>query len=139
MSSGSSVDSGIYTSDATHATYQCLAELADRMLTAGYSVIIDATFLQYWQRTLFQQLAQRRRLPFIILDVQAPYDLLRERIRQRQARADDASEAGLAVLQAQLQRYEPLSDAEQAYVIAVASSDVDIGAVLQAIERRCDH
>jgi aminoglycoside phosphotransferase family enzyme/predicted kinase len=137
MSSGSAVDAGIYTSDATQATYQCLAALAEQVLTAGYCVIIDATFLQRWQRALFEELARRRRLPLLILDVQAPYDLLRERIRARQARADDASEADLSVLQAQLQRYEALSDDEQAAAIVIDSTDVRIGNLLQAIERRC--
>jgi predicted kinase len=136
MSSGSAVDAGIYTSDATQATYQCLAALAEQVLTAGYCVIIDATFLQYWQRELFEQLAQHRRLPFIILDVQAPYDLLRERIHERQTRADDASEADLAVLQAQLLRYEPLTGDEQAAAIAIDSTDIRVSNLLQAVERR---
>ena len=62
----SGIDSGVYTQEASEKTYQHLAESAKTVLTAGFSVIIDAAFLKTEQRNLFRQLANNRQVPFII-------------------------------------------------------------------------
>jgi len=57
--------------------------------------------------------------PFLILDFHVPQEVLRARITERLTRADDASEAGLAVLDHQLAAREPLTPAEMAAAVAV--------------------
>jgi aminoglycoside phosphotransferase family enzyme/predicted kinase len=116
QNTGSGMNSGVYTSAAGAATYQRLAELAKTVLAAGFSVIVDATFLKMEQRTLFRQLAVTNNHPFFIMDVQAPNEALRRRIEQRH---HDASEATLEVLHQQQQSAQVLTNAEQNEVISV--------------------
>ncbi|MBI5431099.1 MAG: AAA family ATPase [Nitrosomonadales bacterium] len=106
--SGSGVATGLYTEDASRRTYAHLAELAEGLLDAGWPVIVDAAFLARWQRDLFREVAQRRALPFRILDIKVDHATLRERIIKRAAQGRDASEADLRVLQRQIETAEPL-------------------------------
>jgi len=113
---GAGIEAGIYSEKATRATYARLVELAAGVLAAGYSAIIDAAFLQPWQRQLFRQLATDSGVPYIILDVFASADSLRERIRQR---SGDVSDADLRVLEHQLGTTAPLDDNERDHVVPV--------------------
>ena len=121
--SRSAVGGGIYSRDASDRTYARLAELAREAIGAGYPVIVDATFLEQERRDAFADLAGELGVPFAILDFRADPEALRERVRQRSAAGGDASEADLAVLERQLQKMEPLSEAEQDRVIEVATTD----------------
>ena len=117
--SGSGIDSGIYTADASQRTYTRLAELATMALRAGHTVIVDAAFLRRAQRDQLQTVAQQVRVPFVILDIQAQEHTLRERLLQRPQQQYEASEAGLAVLQHQQDTRELLSDDEQRHALSI--------------------
>ncbi len=118
-SSGSGLQGGIYTAEATAATYRRLGELARDALRAGFSVVVDAAFLRRTERDAFRAIAEGLDAPFLILDFHAPQEVLRARVAERLARADDASEADLAVLEHQLAVREPLTPAEMAAAFAV--------------------
>lgn len=119
-SSGSGIETGLYSQDASRRTYAHLAKLAEDLLDAGWPVIVDAAFLMRWQRNLFSELAKRRSLRFRILDIPADPATLRERIIQRAAQGQDASEADLRVLQHQIETEEPL-DTDELGMMAPAS------------------
>ena len=124
----SGLDSGIYAKDKTAQTYQHLLQLAQQVLQDGYSVIVDATFLLSEQRRAFRELAELLSIPFVILDMQTPETLLRQRIRRRQQQARDPSEADEKVLQLQLQHRQPLTSQELAHAMAVTpDQDFDPG------------
>lgn len=106
--SGSGVGKSLYATDATRHTYAHLAQLAGGLLDAGWPVIVDATFTARWQRDLLREQAQSHGVPFHILDFEVPVATLRERILQRGRTGRDASEAGLDVLQHQIETEEPL-------------------------------
>ena len=106
----------IYTVDANLKTYARLSILAENILNAGFSVIIDAAFLKYEERLSFLTLACTRQWPFIILAFTASADTLRQRI---QARKNDVSDANLEVLEMQLEVSEPLHDDELPYRITI--------------------
>lgn len=55
------INQGNYSAAKILFIYQKLADLAGTMLNAGFSVIVDAAFLQREQRILFQQLAIKKR------------------------------------------------------------------------------
>jgi hypothetical protein len=116
---GSALDQGIYSRTAGARTYARLAALAESVLRAGYRVIVDAAFLERERRRAFRALAARLRVPFAILDFQAPDAELDRRVAARQAAGADASEAGLAVLRRQRQTAEPLTAEEQAVAVAI--------------------
>ncbi|WP_303900852.1 bifunctional aminoglycoside phosphotransferase/ATP-binding protein [Thiohalomonas denitrificans] len=100
--SASTLDSGIYTPEATRRTYDRLESIADQLLTGGTPALVDATFLKREERDRFALLAQRHAVPFLILQCQAPESVLRERVARRHAEDSDASEADLTVLVQQL-------------------------------------
>ncbi len=110
--SGSTVAGGIYTADAHAKTYAHLRELAALLLRAGWSVIVDATFLKRAERDAFSKLAQDIGAAFSILAPLATPAHLRERILARNALGRDASEATLQVLAQQMQVVEPLTEDE---------------------------
>ncbi|SFQ60677.1 hypothetical protein SAMN05216567_121131 [Variovorax sp. OK605] len=109
----------IYGVDATQKTFDRLCACARQVLLAGYPVIVDAAFLRSAERRRFEELARELQLPFTVLHCRASDATLRCRVAQRAAKAADASEAGLEVLAAQLQRHEPLRGDEIEQVIEV--------------------
>lgn len=112
---------GLYTTSASERTYGRLAELAGVILDAGFPVIVDATFLERTWREQLRAVARTRDLRFVILDIQTPEPLLRERVLQRDRQARDASEAGTAVLEWQLAHIEPLDADEQAETVTISN------------------
>jgi len=134
--SGSGIDSGIYTAEASRLTYAHLLELAGAILQAGYPVIVDAAFLRRGQRAPFRVLAETMRAAFVILEIHAPEYVLRERLLHRTDQTREASEAGLAVLDHQLASQEPLLDDEKSDALAIDSVASGISAVVRALRAR---
>ncbi|MGE0860417.1 MAG: AAA family ATPase [Gammaproteobacteria bacterium] len=110
--SGSTQDRGLYTPAATRATYARLLELARAALTAGFSVVVDATFLDAAERAPFRALAEHLHAPFHLLRCEAPVAELERRIEARAAAGKDVSEATVEVLADQLARLTPLTREE---------------------------
>ena len=119
--SPSGVDHGLYTADATAATYHHVCALVRGVAAAGHVAIVDATFLKRWQRDLFRKLAADLQVPFVIVTFSASESTLRERITRRAKEGHDASDADLAVLDHQLRVQEPLAPEERADVVAYDS------------------
>jgi hypothetical protein len=111
---GAALNTGLYSAQATADTYRRLNEAAAAVLDGGFSVLLDATFLQRRWRDAARELAAARRVRFVILDFDADSAVLRQRVARRAARGDDASDADLAVLEAQLRTAEPLGADERA-------------------------
>lgn len=105
--SNSTIGRGLYTAEANARTYQRLYELTGQLLGAGHAVLVDATFLKRDHRQPFRDLATRHGVPFILLHCSADPAILRERVAARQQRGDDATEAGVEVLERQLRQVEP--------------------------------
>ncbi|MCX7097233.1 MAG: AAA family ATPase [Methylococcales bacterium] len=124
---GSGLGSGLYAPQASDDTYQHLLGCAQTVLEAGFTAIIDATFLKSAQRQAFLQLAHEYGVAFIIIDFLASDDTLDSRVSQRQ---NDASEATLDVLQHQRHTAQPLSAEEQPFVLAV---DTESGQAMESL------
>lgn len=119
------VNQGLYTPENVLLVYHRLVELASASLEAGFSVLIDAAFLQSRQRKLFAKLALNKNLEFTIVDFYAPEQELRRRISERARSGADASEATIAVLEHQLKTAQPLTAAELEKTIRVDTCDKD--------------
>ena len=107
----------IYSAEDTERTYDRLAELATNVIDAGYPAVVDATFLQRDQRDRFRRLAHCLSVPFLILQFAANEDVLRERVRARQLAGHDASEAGLKILERQLELMEAIHRSEDEHTV----------------------
>jgi aminoglycoside phosphotransferase family enzyme/predicted kinase len=116
-SSRSALD--LYAPDVTQRTYAHLARQAARVIQAGYTAIVDATFLKRAQRDAFRRLADGLGVPCTILVFRAQAETLRRRVARRSAQARDASEADLAVLHGQFAALEPLTAAEQTAALTI--------------------
>ena len=114
------VDAGIYSENASQQTYAKLIELTTMIIKSGYSVIVDAAFLKHGQREPFQKLAEQLEAPYVILEITAPADILRQRITQRK---NDVSDAGLVVLEHQLANWQPLFEEEISNTVRVDTSE----------------
>jgi hypothetical protein len=130
------VGGGLYTQDATEKTYNHLFLLAGAVLAAGYTVIVDATFLRRAQRDMFAELAALRRVPFAMLSFTAPEPALRQRILRRSRAGRDASEADLAVLQHQLVARDLLDASEYSRAVIYDAAQPVTAERLRATWRR---
>ena len=99
-----------YSSALTDRVYRRLAEVAEQVLSSGFGVIADATFLKHSQRLQFAGLAARLRVPFRIVDCAAPIAELERRLSQR---GPDPSDANHDVLRHQIANHDPLTAAER--------------------------
>jgi aminoglycoside phosphotransferase family enzyme/predicted kinase len=125
------VDTGIYSADASQKTYEKLLELASMIINAGYSVIVDAAFLNHQQRRPFQQLAKKLKTPYIILQTEAPTETLKQRISQRK---NDVSDADLTVLEHQLTNWQALHEEETKTAITIDTSEAfDVNRLINMI------
>jgi predicted kinase len=105
--SASSVARGLYAREVTAAVYARLGECATDALAGGYTTIVDATFAAAGDRARFHALAAQLGIDLQIVYCHAPRRLLESRIRQRSRRADDPSEADVAVLHWQERHFTP--------------------------------
>lgn len=78
--------------------YSRLRDLTAAALRAGRNVIVDATFLREEERKEIERIGARTGVPFQGLWLEAPIDVLRNRIRERR---HDASDATIEVVEAQ--------------------------------------
>ena len=109
------------------------------ILKAGYSVIVDAAFLQLHTRKIFQRIASELNTAFIILDFQADEAELRARINRRSIQAIDVSEADSRVLDNQLRNQEPLDGQETKFCIKLNSdAQLNLDSVQNAISARTE-
>ncbi|MEE4143639.1 MAG: AAA family ATPase [Halieaceae bacterium] len=114
----------LYSAAMSRRTFDRLEQLALLSLDAGFAVIVDATFLHRRTRDTFRQLATRLGLAFVIIDCSgAPRARLRDRLEQREREGVDASEAGVTVMEDQLEVDQALADVELAHRMAVDSGE----------------
>ena len=106
-----------YTEQARERVYERLLDKADRLLRAGMTVIVDASFLKASHRALFRRLAESRSVPFAMVSLVAGMETLQKRLEERQRRAEDASDAGPEVLALQKARMEPLETGEKRFSV----------------------
>ncbi len=114
---GSALERGVYSTEATQRTYARALEVAGEIVDAGGVAIVDGAFLKRWERDLFRHLASARDVPFAIVSFAADPAALRARIEARRRHGRDASEADVAVLEHQLRTHDPLDVDERSAVI----------------------
>jgi aminoglycoside phosphotransferase family enzyme/predicted kinase len=126
---GALLEGDPYRPEVTRALYhERLRDCATAILAAGFSLIVDATFLLREQRRSMEELAGSLGARYMILDVHCPEALARRRIEARLRAAADPSDADGAVLEGQLAGREPLSSEEGRCRLEVDGGIEDSGA-----------
>lgn len=124
--SNARVGQGLYSEETSAAVYDSLAGIATSVLSGGFSVVIDATFLRRAQRTRFVELSASRGVPLRLIQCEAPEPVLRARIMERSRSRRDASEADLKVLEWQIAHREPLAPEEEIETVRVDTAHPDV-------------
>ncbi len=88
-----------YTVEMTEKTYRAVFEDATIALESGYSAIADAVFAKPLERTAARRLAGDLGVPFDGLWLEAPQEIMMERVGSRK---DNASDADAKILRRQL-------------------------------------
>lgn len=111
------VGEGIYSEAMTEKTFDKLATHCEQIITAGFSVIVDACFLKRSERERFETLAATLNVPFHIVKGETDVALIEANIAKRAQQNRRISEGNLDVMQAQLQAIEVLTPSEEAYIV----------------------
>jgi len=89
-----------YSATGVREVYKRIFGQAQSIAQLGHAVIVDATFISEEERRLVRDAAEAANVPFTGLWLEAPRDVLEQRLRERRG---DASDADTAVLAKQLQ------------------------------------
>lgn len=116
-------EGGIYSPQASQATYARLHQLASEALQAGYPVVLDATYLKHEQRLAARLVAEGNGVPFLIVDCQAPEAFIQSWLEKRQAEGQDPSDATLDVIRAQVAKGEELDEQERHFSITLPTHE----------------
>lgn len=130
--SESPVDAGLYTRSRSESVYAELQAHALALAAAGETVIVDATFLERDARTAFRQGARAAGVPCVIVHCRASERTTRSRVENREREGGDVSEAGVAVLEAQLERFDPPAPDEKAVTVDT-EAELEVEAVVAAL------
>jgi len=95
----------IYGPELTRATYETLLARAERTLTSGRSVILDATFLDPQWRQAAAALAARCAVTAILVECRCPADIVERRLRYRPQEPGQVSEATWTIYLEQRARF----------------------------------
>lgn len=133
-SSHSKPGQGIYSKRARAGVYESLIETAERLLEAGFDVIIDASFLRQTDRRRVAALASRQSVSLVFVDTKADNAELLRRLQNRKNYGKEISEADKEVLQHQYNNSDPLNAAERKRTVFVATdADVDPDHIIKSI------
>lgn len=125
-SEGASFKQGLYAPEISHRTYARLIECAESCLQAGFTVIVDAGFLDPADRELFHGLAKQLQITRMIISCQADRDTLLSRVEERAKKGKDPSDADRKIVEAQLRDIKPLSADERPELITVDTRRSDV-------------
>lgn len=98
----------LYSPEASQRVYQRLLELAEQLLEDRLPIIVDAVFLRQAERVLFLNLARRLGVPFSLIGIEAPENIMKDRILKRAQTGNDPSDATVEVLNKQISRHEAI-------------------------------
>ena len=129
------LDQGIYSRVASDQTYRRLRDLARRILRSGFTVIVDASFLDPGRRTPFIELATELDVPQLFLRCEADPEVLYQRVVTRAREGHDPSDAGPGVLAAQRRRYGDLAP-EADSLIVHTDRDIDLDSLGDRVRER---
>ena len=100
-----------YSAEESHRLFCGCHRLIEDLLGSGISVILDATNLVEHHREPLYRIAQRLQAKLILVQVEAPRELVRERLKSRAEgiNREDNSDAGWSIYQRMKTRVERIS------------------------------
>jgi aminoglycoside phosphotransferase family enzyme/predicted kinase len=128
----------LYSQAMTGKTYDRLLAIADSQLKQGHSVIIDATFARRAHRALLAARLGKHGLAWQLLEAQASNAVVKQRLRAREAKPDEVSDARLEDFAQLTSLYEPPAELAAAQCTPIRTAgllDQTVTRALQALAR----
>jgi len=133
----SKVTDELYSDSTTCKTYTHLMKITELVLNAGYSVIVDATFLDKKWRQKFRLIAEKQQIPFHILSCYAEQNIIKKRLKLRQNELDPVSDADIAVMESQLKKIDHFDITEKKFEISIDTEQpLDCPSIMTQIRQK---
>jgi uncharacterized protein len=129
---------GIYNDSFNSLTYDTLLKETEECLKPGKGVIVGATFKDPKHRRQFMDLSSRLRLPVLFVECRASEEKTLERLKKRQQRPGEVSDATVKVYLRQREKFVPLSeipDSKRMIVTTEGDPDEAAGQLLDSPRR----
>lgn len=130
---GSEENSGLYTEERTRETYGTMFARAEEALKTKRGVILDATFPRRTDRRDARLLAERRGVPFLLVECRCTEAEIRKRLDERIRTDRGPSDADWKVYLEQRRRTEPFTNAEAEHLVVETTEPLE--AQTRAVER----
>jgi len=124
----------LYSAAMTEKTYDRLLTTAEEQLQRGHSVILDATFARRDHRELLAERFGRRGITWCVLETQASKATVKQRLRGREAKPDEVSDARLEDFAPLTRLYEPPVELPAAKCVKVRTTGSLAQAVTKALQ-----
>jgi uncharacterized protein len=117
------IEPNIYTESASDKTYARLLAFTEILVKEGFTVIVDATFLETKRREPFQLLAHELNCDYHIIHCIAKEETLRKRIEERKLQNNDVSDATLDILSKQIAKAYRFTEFELNHLHAIDTEE----------------
>jgi uncharacterized protein len=104
------MESGIYSQEFTRLTYNTLFEEAEKILTQGDSVILDASFIKVKERNRAFNIARDTKSDFFILECRLDEVNTRRRLAKRVTNNKSVSDGRWEIYEPQKKKFEPVTN-----------------------------
>jgi len=120
---GEEYGKGLYSASFNALTYDRLLKDAEERLQSGEGVIVDATFKEPERRRQVSALASRLRLPVLFVECRASEETSLRRLKQRENRPGEVSDATAEVYLRQRKEFVPLTEIPDSNRLILATED----------------
>jgi hypothetical protein len=124
----------LYSVAMTQKTYNRLLAAAAAQAQKGHSVILDATFARRAHRKLLVEHFGKRGIPGRVLEVQASDATVKKRLRMRERKHEEISDARLEDFPVLAGLYEPPAELARAQLVKIHTSAPLDKTVVKALE-----
>lgn len=122
---------GIYSPKMTERTYRQMIEEAERVLRAGYPVVLDASFSRRVQRQMVRELSERLGVPYLFLFTVCPEEVIRQRLASRRG---DLSDGRVEILREHLASFEGPEEVPEGHLVRIdTSGTLDLSELLRKV------
>jgi predicted kinase len=101
---------GIYSVNMTEKTYTKIAREAEKQILEGKGAVLDATFGRKKHREMMVRLAEKHKVPLLLIHCWASEETTRQRLDRRGLEGKDLSDGRWEIYSAQKAAYQPIEE-----------------------------
>ena len=105
-----SFNEGIYNAAMTEKTYATIAREAEKQILEGRGAILDATFGQKKHREMMIRLAEKHKIPLLVVHCSVSEEITEQRLNRRTVEGKDLSDGRWEIYPAQKAAYQPIEE-----------------------------